>query len=313
MPSGEPSRAYRLRARAGTVGAYAITFILLFWIIAPLAVTLWGSITTIGPAPRPGVADQRSADDVVTSGGIPPTGVVAQAELGLFGEGARHTKGWFTTLWFQYVFVVYGKTMLFSLQLGLLCIVVAILVGVPGGYALVRYRFPGRHLLEELVLVPLSLPGIAVAVALLETYAIIRAEWYLILIGHLLYTVPYMIQSVTNTLRSFDFRDLEMAAASLGAGWWHRMRYVLLPNLRHAVVVASLLVFAISLGEFNVSFLLNTPINQTYPAALYDTFTNDSFQVSCAATVIFMAVVIPVLMILQFIGGRELREAGQAA
>ena len=40
--------------------------------------------------------------------------------------------------------------------------------------------------------------------------------------------------------------------------------------------------FAISLGEFNASFLLNTPINQTYPAALYDTYNLDSFQVSTA-------------------------------
>jgi putative spermidine/putrescine transport system permease protein len=303
------------RRWAGSAVAYTVTGVLIFWIVAPLLVTVWGSFTTLTVM---GTASEKGAGWTAPGGSAADAAparraAVRQEDLGVFAEGARRTEGWFTTLWFRYVFAVYGRTMLFSLQLGMIAIVVAIVVGVPGGYALVRYRFPGRHLFEELVLIPLSLPGIAVAVAVLETYAIIRAEWYLVLIGHLLYTVPYMVQSVTGTLRSFDFVDLEMAAASLGASWWQRMCWIVLPNLRHAVVVASLLVFAISLGEFNVSFLLNTPVNQTYPAALYDTFANDSFQVACAATVIFMAVVIPVLMVLQMVGGREMQEAGQAA
>jgi len=91
------------------------------------------------------------------------------------------------------------------------------------------------------------------------------------------------------------------------------MRWVVLPNLRHAILVGSLLVFAISLGEFNASFLLNTPTNQTYPAALYDTYNLDSFQVSSAATTIFMVMLLPALILLQYIGGREVGEAGQAA
>lgn len=176
-----------------------------------------------------------------------------------------------------------------------------------------RYRFPGKALLEELILIPLSLPGISVAVALIGTYGVIRNSWTIILMGHLLYTLPFMLQSVTATLRSYNYFELERAAASLGASAWQRVRYILLPNLRHALVVGSLLVFTISLGEFNASFLLATPENQPLPAALYDSYTNDSFQVSSAATSIFMAVVIPVLLGIQFLGGREMREVGQAA
>ena len=117
-----------------------------------------------------------------------------------------------------------------------------------------------------------------------------------------------MLQAVTSTLRSYDFFELESAAASLGANWFHRLRYILLPNLKHALIVGSLLVFTISLGEFNASFLLTTPINLTQPASLYDTYTNDSFQVSSAATSVFMLVVIPVLMAIQFVGGREMKD-----
>ena len=186
-------------------------------------------------------------------------------------------------------------------------------IGVTGGYALVRYDFPGKALLEELILIPLSLPGISIAVALIGTYGIIRNHWGIILLGHLLYTLPFMLQAVTNTLRSYNYFELERAASSLGASWWQRVRYILLPNLRHALVIGSLLVFTISLGEFNASFLLTTPATLTLPAALYDSYTNDSFQVSSAATSIFMMVVIPVLLGIQFIGGREMKEVGQAA
>ncbi len=240
-------------------------------------------------------------------------GWVSKEGLGVFSSGARETTGMFTLKWYEYVFGVYGHTIMMSLKLAALSVILTIFLGVTGGYALVRYDFPGKSLLEEAVLIPLSLPGISIAVALIGTYGIIRNSWVIILLGHLLYTLPFMLQSVTNTLRSYNYFELERAASSLGASWWQRVRYILLPNLQHALVVGSLLVFTISLGEFNASFLLTTPENLTLPAALYDAYTNDSFQVSSAATSIFMLVVIPVLLGIQFIGGKEMKEMGQAA
>ena len=126
-------------------------------------------------------------------------------------------------------------------------------------------------------------------------------------------TQPQSLALETYAKRSYNYFDLERAAASLGANWFQRIRLILLPNLRHALVIGSLLVFTISLGEFNASFLLTTPENLTLPAALYDSYTNDSFQVSSAATSIFMAIVIPVLLGIQLFGGREMKSAGQAA
>ncbi len=297
--------------------AFCITcsLILVFMVVSPIAVTLWGSFTTLstmgtsssGGAGRDTDTAARAAGEASAQPGDAQGG-----DSGFFGQGARRTEGAFTTLWYKYVWEVYGKTMTLSLMLAVICILSCIVLGVFGGYALVRYSFFGKSLLEEMILLPLSLPGIAVAVALIETYGILRGSWVIILFGHLLYTLPFMLQSVTNTLRSFDFVTLELAAASMGASVWQRLRYILLPNLTHAIVVGSLLVFAISLGEFNASFLLNTPINQTFPAALYDSYTNDSFQVSSAATSIFMFVVVPVLLGIQFIGGKQMREVGSA-
>lgn len=276
-----------------------MSLLMVFVIVTPILICLWGSFTTLSTM---GAASTHSG-----------AGWQAAKDGGVFASGARETQGPFTLLWYEYVFSVYGHTLLLSLQLALLSILITIVMGVLGGYALVRYDFRGKTLLEECIQLPLALPGISVAVALIGTYGMIRGSWVIILMGHLLYTLPFMLQSVTNTLRSYDFFELERAAASLGASWWQRMRYILLPNLRHALIVGSLLVFTISLGEFNASFLLTTPVTLTLPAALYDSYTNDSFQVSSAATSVFMLVVVPVLLSIQLIGGREMKEVGQAA
>jgi putative spermidine/putrescine transport system permease protein len=289
----------RRRTSLWTIYSAAVAIILVFAVMTPILICLWGSFTTLS-----------SMGAASTGAGAGWTG---KAEMGAFAGGARETTGPVTLKWYEYVIGVYGHTIMLSIKLALMSVAITIVLGVSGGYALVRYTFPGKALLEELILIPLSLPGISIAVALIGTYGIIRNSWTIILMGHLLYTLPFMLQSVTNTLRSYNYFELERAAASLGASTWQRVLYILLPNLRHALVIGSLLVFTISLGEFNASFLLTTPENLTLPAALYDSYTNDSFQVSSAATSIFMMIVIPVLLGIQFIGGREMREAGQAA
>lgn len=213
---------------------------------------------------------------------------------------------------FAYIFENYGDWALFSLKLAFGCVAICLLVAVPAGYALVRHPFPGSDLIEELVLLPLSLPGITLSMGLLAAYGELRGQ-LLVLAGHLLYTIPFMLRVVTVTLRSFDVGRLEAAARSLGATMPQRLFLVILPNLRHAMMVGSLLVFAVSWGEFNVSFLLNSGHPQTFPAVLYDTYTNQSIQVSSAATTIFLAVVIPAVIAIQWLGGRESADLEQGA
>ena len=215
--------------------------------------------------------------------------------------------------WFMYVFHLYGNTMRFSLLLAVLSVVICVAVSVPGAYVLVHARFRGIRVLEEVTLLPLSIPGIAMSIGLIEAYIMVRGSWWLILCGHLLYTVPLMVRVLTNSLRSFDFTKLQLTGQSLGAGWWHRFLFIIVPNLRHSIVVGSLLVFAVSWGEFNVSYLLNTPLHQTYPAALYATYTANSFPVSSAATTIFLGVILPFLLALQWLGGDEFNRVEQSA
>jgi putative spermidine/putrescine transport system permease protein len=211
----------------------------------------------------------------------------------------------FSFHWFGYVWELYHGSFYFSLRLSLLSTLLGLVIGVPGGFALVRSNFPGAGALEAFVMLPLAMPGIALSIALIQAYAVIRGSWWLILCGHLLYTLPFMVRLVTDALRSFDAAGLEVCAQGLGANFRQRFVLVILPNLRHAMTSGALMVFAVSWGEFNVSFLLNTPLNQTYPAALYATYTSNSFQVGSAATVIFLMVSIPALLAIQWLGGKS--------
>lgn len=235
--------------------------------------------------------------------------------LGVTSErwAAHEASAFLGFAWFRYVIDLYSRSIQFSLLLAALSVVICIAISLPAAQFIARSNSAGSQLLEETSLLPLSVPGIALSIGLIQGYTVIRGSWWLILCGHLLYTVPLMLRVLTNALRSFDLEPLQLAARSLGANKWQRLLFVILPNLRHSLVIGSLLVFAVSWGEFNISFLLNTPLNQTYPAALYATYTGNSFAVSSAATVIFLAVIVPVLLALQWFGGREFTRLEQAA
>ncbi|MDQ6808038.1 MAG: ABC transporter permease subunit [Verrucomicrobiota bacterium] len=274
----------RSRRGLGIIALHVITWGLLVIVAAPILVVLAGAFLDSSLL---GVSTERWAD---VSG-----------------------RGHFVHGWFGYVLNLYGGSIRFSLILAVLSVVVCVIVSVPAAYAIVGSKTRAGRVLEELTLLPLSIPGIAMSIALIQAYTIIRGRWWLIFAGHVLYTVPLMMRVVANALRSFDLERLQTAAQTLGAKRWQQFAFVVVPNLRHSIVVGSLLVFAISWGEFNVSFLLNTPLNQTYPAALYSTYTANSFAVSSAATTIFLAVIIPVLLALQWAGGREFTRLEQAA
>jgi len=210
--------------------------------------------------------------------------------------------GWFTFHWFGYVWDLYRESLGFSIKLALLSVAGGLLIGVPGGYALAASRHWSLRFIEALVMLPLALPGIALSVGLIQAYSFVRGSWWLILAGHVLYTLPFIVRLVTSSLRSIRLDELEMCARGLGAGPWKRFAWIILPTLRHEMILGSLLIFAVSWGEFNVSFLLNTPLHQTYPAALYATYTSNSVQVAGAATVLFLAVLLPALWIIQSYG-----------
>jgi putative spermidine/putrescine transport system permease protein len=228
---------------------------------------------------------------------LPPLAAVLQA------FGAPRAEQWSPGA-FRYILETYGSSLLFSMRLASFVALASLAIGVPAAYAFVRYPFPGSGALEQLAAVPLALPGVSVAIAVIVGYAELRGNWLLLAAAQMLYTVPYAVRVVANTLRNIPLRALEDVARALGAHAVTRLRHVTAPLLVRPVVLASLIVFALSWGEFNVSFLLATPTQMPFAAALYGTYTSSSAAVSGAATAIFLAGALPLLVALQLLERR---------
>ncbi|MDP2697057.1 MAG: ABC transporter permease subunit [Thalassospira sp.] len=211
-------------------------------------------------------------------------------------------KSGLTLRWVGEVWMLYSDSILLSVWLALACLAVTLVVGVPLAYVLVRC--PGRlsRLFEELLTLPVAIPGLALALALLITYGGFpgyRTSPLFILTGHVLFTLPFMVRSVSAILSAIDLRALEEGAASLGARFWRRFFTVILPNARPGILAGSLMVVTLSIGEFNLTWMLHTPLTKTLPVGLADSYASMRLEIGSAYTLIFFVLIMPLLIAMQ--------------
>src|SRR4029079_7584490 len=185
----------------------------------------------------------------------------------------RGIQSGFTLQWVGQVWEPYGKTILLSFVIAFATLAVTLLAGVPAAYAL--YVRGGRlsRLVEELITLPLAIPGLAIALALLLTYGgfgEFRRSWLFILVGHVVFTMPFMVRSVMAVFATVDIKTLDEGAASHGASPRRRFRDVIVPNATPGILAGSLMVVTLSLGEFNLTWMLHTPLTKTLPIGLAD-------------------------------------------
>ncbi|PEL01171.1 ABC transporter permease, partial [Bacillus sp. AFS017336] len=85
-------------------------------------------------------------------------------------------------------------------------------------------------------------------------------------------------------LRRQELVALEEAARSLGASFTQRFLGVLVPAVLPAIVAACLMVFTLSMGEFNLTWMLHTPLTRTLPVGLADSYASMRIEVGSAYT-----------------------------
>ncbi len=218
----------------------------------------------------------------------------------------------FTLEWLDKVWQLYAQSIWLSIGIAIACLAATLLIGVPAGYALVRWRGIGGRVIEEFVSLPLAVPGLAIALALLQLYGSFRgfrASWLFILVGHVLYTLPFMIRSVMAVLSVIDLKTLEEGAASLGAGQWRRFADIAVPNAMPGILAGALTVVTLSIGEFNLTWMLHTPFLKTLPVGLADSYASMRLEIASAYTLIFFIMIVPLLGLLQWASQRTQRIA----
>jgi putative spermidine/putrescine transport system permease protein len=212
-----------------------------------------------------------------------------------------------TLQWVVQVWELYADTMLASILIALGTLAVTLVVGVPAAYAL--YVRGGRlaRLVEEIITLPLAIPGLAIALGLLLTYGgfgSFRRSWLFILAGHVVFTMPFMVRSVMAVFATIDVKSLDEGAASVGAAPWRRFVDIIVPNAAPGILAGSLMVVTLSLGEFNLTWMLHTPLTKTLPVGLADSYASMRLEVASAYTLIFFVMIIPLLVAMQWIGER---------
>ncbi|WP_315785906.1 ABC transporter permease [Bradyrhizobium sp. SZCCHNPS1003] len=212
-----------------------------------------------------------------------------------------------TLQWVAQVWELYAGTIMASILIALGTLAVTLVVGVPAAYAL--YVRGGRlaRLVEEIITLPLAIPGLAIALALLLTYGgfgSFRRSWLFILAGHVIFTMPFMVRSVMAVFATIDVKSLDEGAASVGAAPWRRFIDVIVPNAAPGILAGSLMVVTLSLGEFNLTWMLHTPLTKTLPVGLADSYASMRLEVASAYTLIFFVMIIPLLVAMQWIGER---------
>ena len=215
-----------------------------------------------------------------------------------------------TLRWVGEVWRLYADTILRSLLVAVSTLGVTLVAGVPAAYVLAKRPGVLTRLIEEFLVLPVAIPGLATALALIITYGSFRGfrtSWTFILVGHVLYTLPFMIRSVLAVLSSIDFRTLEEGAASLGAGFWRRLATVVLPNASPGILAGALTVVTLSIGEFNLTWMLHTPNTKTLPVGLADSYASMRLEIGSAYTVVFFVMIMPLLVALQRFGGERQR------
>jgi sulfate transport system permease protein len=167
----------------------------------------------------------------------------------------------------EFVAVISSARVLHALQLSfslsLLAAATNLVFGTLVVWALVRYRFPGRKILDAIVDIPFALPTAVAGIALTNLYA--ESGWLggllaklgikvaftplgifvaLVFIG-----LPFVVRTVQPVLEDLE-KELEEAAASLGASRWTILRRVLLPSILPALLTGFALALARAVGEY---------------------------------------------------------------
>lgn len=185
-----------------------------------------------------------------------------------------------------------------SILLGALTALISTTLGILASLALVRYDVPGRNLISTLLIAPILVPEVVLAVALLLflNFLSINKSFMLLLMGHVIFTLPFVILVVQARLVGIR-RDYEEAALSLGASPVQAFFQITLPLLAPAVFAGMLFAFTISFDDITGTLFWKPGGVETVPTQIFAMLRNSiSPEINALGTVmIFLTVGLPLL------------------
>jgi sulfate/thiosulfate transport system permease protein len=201
------------------------------------------------------------------------------------------------------------KSLAVTIVVSLVVAAIGAVMGTLVAWVLVRDEFPGKRFVNALIDLPFALPTIVAGLTLLALYgpnspfgihlAYTRAA---VVVALLFVTLPFVVRSVQPVLIELD-KEVEEAAASLGASNGTTFRRIVLPALRPAILSGGALAFARSVGEIG-SLLLVVGKVPVASMVIFADIESDAPQAAASLSVVLLAISLVILILMRRFGGR---------
>ncbi len=196
-----------------------------------------------------------------------------------------------------------------TLGAALVSAAIGAVMGTVVAWVLIRDEFPGKRFVNGLIDLPFALPTIVAGLALLALYgpdspfgvhlAYTRA---VVVVALLFVTLPFVVRSVQPVLLEVD-REVEEAAASLGASNAVIFRRVVLPALRPAILSGAALAFARAVGEIGSLWLITAKV-PIASIVIYADIESDAPLAAASLSLVLIVLSLIVLVFIRRLGGR---------
>ncbi len=188
----------------------------------------------------------------------------------------------------------------------------ALVIGLPAARVLGMHDFRGKLLVQTLFLVPVLVPGIAIALGLHGVFLVLGLtnSIFGVVLVHLVPALPYMILILAGVFAAHD-ADFEDQARSLGASALQTLWHVTLPAILPGIVVACLFTFLISWSQFLLTLMIGGGRVVTMPLLLFGFATSGRNDLTGAIALIYILPGIVILLATsRFLSGRPAAIAG---
>ena len=232
------------------------------------------------------------------------------------------SKSWGLDFWqnltisnYRFVLFEYDVTqraIMNSLLLATAAATIAVFIGAIVGWIDLRTTLPGRKALDYAAIIPLGLPGIVMAVALIQFWLAMPLALYgtltILLLAYVGRYIPLAVRSANAALRQVD-PSLEESARVLGASWTTTMKEITLPLIRPGLFAGWLLVFVPVIQELSASILLFSSSSMTLAVAVYNLYETGQSENVAALAIINMMIISIAMLIANWLSKRA---AGKA-
>jgi putative spermidine/putrescine transport system permease protein len=195
-----------------------------------------------------------------------------------------------------------------SLRLALITTVITLVLMVPTA-VFVHLRVPQlRRLFDGITILPIVIPPVVLIIGVLQVApSFLKSTPYLLALVYVVLAMPFAYRSLDAGLRAIDLKTLVEASSSLGGRWTSTLWRVIVPNLRSALLSATVLTVALVLGEFTMASLDQF---QTFPVWIV-LFQSQDAPVSVAVSLIALVGTWVLLILIASLDRRSTRRTAR--